>query len=882
MAGTYNDLIVNFVANTDQFISGTMTAASSLDKFTRQYQRLGAIITGGLIGGGLAGSAIAVKTFTANVLAQAGALDDARIRLGTTAREYATLTYAARLAGGSAEEMQKRIDKLNKSIVTAATTGAGKEKFAKLGLDPTEMLNMDTVERWSALAEAAKKVGNQSILSASFMDILGKSGASATQMAIEFSDAMGQAAEVMETLPSDEAIAYLAKLEDRFMRTMERVKHAAMNIVIDAADAYDAMAGNDVSGKYGIFDLKTGKLTTSYDDPRKPKTGKGGRAYVDPAIQEYADSIEADLVTPAQKFTAELEKLNRAAASGAIGEGTYQRQFAKLREELEKTDGVLSATKKLVEEYPDKIQQMAAKLENVNLLGRMNPGMLNEETQDRARNDIAKQFLDQLRNDNPYSADNAVAQYANDVRLITAALQDGKHGWELYGLAMDEATSRMNKGKTDELREYVKGIRELIQTPTEKFESELAKLNNAVLNMSGDFLPSEYMRAKAQLDKNKNESTPEWKDAERFKELVKSPQDEFIEDMRKLGDASKFLDDGVVTAATEKLKENLYANDEKLKSAVELTKTYVDELKEFSDSLALASGNTEWLDKLTQRDYSAMGKQALDMIQGEQNFTPADADNTFGNSAQYQANIEGLNLALMEGRITLVAWGLAASEAFEQFERGRVEDMQQFAVSLQAATQTPLEKFANDMDMLNQALSAGVIQWDLYARGVFDANQELWGLASGAQMASELMGWVQSQFESTRSPYEKFQEHMGKLDQAAAYGMVDPNLYYRSMMQAQGEMMQAMDMKGGMSDMMGGYDMGMMAPPIGAYTQVYPMPGGGAPSTPGTAGMATASQILGVLTSGGVMDTAKQQLAETKRHTYLLERLAFRDGGIML
>jgi hypothetical protein len=199
---------------------------------------------------------------------------------------------------------------------------------------------------------------------------------------------------------------------------------------------------------------------------------------------------------------------------------------------------------------------------------------------------------------------------------------------------------------------------------------------------------------------------------------------------------------------------------------------------------------------------------------------------------------------------------------------------------------TPNEKYVQEIAQLNALLNEGAISWDTYGRAVASAKSQLDGATGAAARYSEMEAYMQAGFESTRTPYERYQSEMQKLNEAAAMGFGTPDLWTRMAWQAESALMDAMSGAMGqmpqmMGDVMPGYDMGMMAPPIGAYTQVYPMQGG-APSTPGTAGMATASQILGVLTSGGVMDTAKQQLAETKRHTYLLERLAFREGGIIL
>ena len=103
--------------------------------------------------------------------------------LGIVVGELQALNFAAGLAGLSASEMAKVMQKLQKSIFDAEKgLSTAKDAFAALGLNVKELKKLNPEDQFLAVADALAKVKDQSTLTGVSMDLLGRGGAKAINL----------------------------------------------------------------------------------------------------------------------------------------------------------------------------------------------------------------------------------------------------------------------------------------------------------------------------------------------------------------------------------------------------------------------------------------------------------------------------------------------------------------------------------------------------------------------------------------------------------------------------------------------------------------------------------------------------------------------------
>ena len=181
-------LAVTVAANTGQFSKGMKKAGNDAKGFGKTVGG-----SGGGGGGGLMGSlgkfvpVMAVATAAAAAAAVAyrelGAAF-ARIdemakkasRLGITSQSLKELSYAAELAGASADVMNDSLKTLQKNVGDAAMgTGEAAASMKMLGLDVDKIAGMNVDDQFKTISEAISKIENPSLQAALAAKIFGES-----------------------------------------------------------------------------------------------------------------------------------------------------------------------------------------------------------------------------------------------------------------------------------------------------------------------------------------------------------------------------------------------------------------------------------------------------------------------------------------------------------------------------------------------------------------------------------------------------------------------------------------------------------------------------------------------------------------------------------
>lgn len=161
-----------FVKNS-QFVKGLNAASAKLKAFGSSIQSLGSKLTG--IGAGLAGGLFGA----AKVFAEMGD-DMAKMaaRTGVSVEALSELRYAAQQSGAEAEDLEKGLRTMSRTIIEAASGSASaQQNFAKLGLTLADLNRLSPDEQFELIADRLSRIQNPASRATLAMEIFGRTGA---------------------------------------------------------------------------------------------------------------------------------------------------------------------------------------------------------------------------------------------------------------------------------------------------------------------------------------------------------------------------------------------------------------------------------------------------------------------------------------------------------------------------------------------------------------------------------------------------------------------------------------------------------------------------------------------------------------------------------
>ena len=151
------DLVVNLVANSQQFVSGLKIAEGQLTMFAS-------------VATAMAGAAVT------SFLQVGSAFDDMAQRTGVAVEALSTLSYAAKLSDTSIESLQGALMKQAKFMGELRSgSAAAAQTLAELGLSASQMLAMSPEQQFLAFADAIAAIPDASQRAAAAMGVFGKS-----------------------------------------------------------------------------------------------------------------------------------------------------------------------------------------------------------------------------------------------------------------------------------------------------------------------------------------------------------------------------------------------------------------------------------------------------------------------------------------------------------------------------------------------------------------------------------------------------------------------------------------------------------------------------------------------------------------------------------
>jgi len=102
---------------------------------------------------------------------------------------------------------------------------------------------------------------------------------------------------------------------------------------------------------------------------------------------------------------------------------------------------------------------------------------------------------------------------------------------------------------------------------------------------------------------------------------------------------------------------------------------------------------------------------------------------------------------------------------------GATEEQLAAAKRIFEATRTPMERYEVEIDKLNELLEVGAIDWEIYGRAVRQAKEALEGATKEIdEAAMKMEAFAQQIYYATRTPLEQFEIQIKKLTDAFKAG----------------------------------------------------------------------------------------------------------------
>lgn len=273
-------------------VSGTAEVAAGLQSIQAAASRLkGGLLT---IGAALAGAAGlgALGQAAINTAKLGGELSDLSARTGISARALITLRQAFKDAGLGADSVGSSINKLQRTIVEAASSGgAAADALAGIGLSAQSLASLAPEDQFSQVAAAISAIQNPAERSAAAMQIFGKSGAELLPLFAE-GGAIQNAERVLGRMPEILArnVPTLDAISDSFDRLPNKATQLFAGIfdqigptvqaLLDAFEKIDLTKAGQNIGAFvmvGIDEFKAGRFDEFIADTIEAGTNIGVR-----------------------------------------------------------------------------------------------------------------------------------------------------------------------------------------------------------------------------------------------------------------------------------------------------------------------------------------------------------------------------------------------------------------------------------------------------------------------------------------------------------------------------------------------------------------------------------------------------------------------------
>lgn len=277
---------------------------------------------------------VGAVAFARNVINAAADLDDMAEKTGASVEELSKLTQQAHISGTAIETVELTLIQLSKHL-----QGAGEDSkntgraLAALGLNASNLKNLDTAEALKVIAGELNKFADGSGKSAWAMDLLGKAGAQALPFLKDMANDQALAANV-----TAKQAAEAEELGKSWRRLTLEAKNVGQAMALDIVPYLQRLIeqfreGKEIAGGFwealrlfsGLNPFRTTgesvanlqKTLDSFRDTRKELSGRGvDTASIDQEIAAFEKKL---------KFAQLLQRQDALALSGGDTAGELQR-----------------------------------------------------------------------------------------------------------------------------------------------------------------------------------------------------------------------------------------------------------------------------------------------------------------------------------------------------------------------------------------------------------------------------------------------------------------------------------------------------------------------------------------------------------------------------
>lgn len=260
MANTIGSLVIDLVANTAQFSNDLKGAVRSVEEGVGKIKDAFAVLGGVFASAGIA-------ELTLETIKFGDELSKAAIKTNTGATAISELAFAARQANIDLPQLVSSLDKMEKSISSAATgTGKSNAAFEALGISLDQIRKLSPDQQFAEIANQINKLKDPTDKARAAIELFGRAGADMLPLFAEGADGIAKAREQAVQFGQSFDAEQLKKLSDASdaVRNLKE-SFGGLTTAVVATTAGPLSKFFDGITNY-VTDNRVGKITAQLDN----------------------------------------------------------------------------------------------------------------------------------------------------------------------------------------------------------------------------------------------------------------------------------------------------------------------------------------------------------------------------------------------------------------------------------------------------------------------------------------------------------------------------------------------------------------------------------------------------------------------------------------
>ena len=243
------------------FTSGINKATSGISSLANTVKGLAVVEYGGRALSAMADAVGAAFRGMYSAMEAGGALVDLSEQTGLAVDKLMVLKTAFAQAGMGADEVQPVINKMQKAIESAATSGGpAAEAFQRMGLSASKLSGMRADEQLTAIGDAINQIQNPTQKAAAAMEIFGKSGGRALALfasggLADAATAVGNQAQIMKDNAGvfDKVTDILGTAATKLQGLYVGIASVVAPMLMSAAEAFNSIDLSGLGQQIGVI-----------------------------------------------------------------------------------------------------------------------------------------------------------------------------------------------------------------------------------------------------------------------------------------------------------------------------------------------------------------------------------------------------------------------------------------------------------------------------------------------------------------------------------------------------------------------------------------------------------------------------------------------------